>query len=58
MQTTKSNNNHTSKNPRIMECVCDHSYQDNRYGKSQRVMNPFANGYRCTVCNREHETKA
>ena len=39
----------------IKECVCEHKYQDEKYGKNKRVMNQTIKGnYRCTVCNREH----
>ena len=38
----------------IRECVCSHDYQDKRYGKGKRVMNPTKNGHRCTVCKREY----
>ena len=40
-----------------MECVCQHEFQDKRYGKNQRLHNPIKDkkGYnwRCTVCGRE-----
>ena len=46
---------HTEKVPKVMECVCSHEWQDKRYGKSQRLMNPMKEGkYRCSVCHREH----
>ncbi|MEK6878429.1 MAG: hypothetical protein AABY22_02415 [Nanoarchaeota archaeon] len=43
---------------KIFECVCDHEYQDKRYGKNKRVHNPCKSPdkektkYRCTVCGR------
>lgn len=58
MATTKN----TTQVVRIKECVCGpHEYQDHRYGKNMRVMNPCGSskntkgGYRCTVCGRIHE---
>ena len=43
----------------IMECVCEHAFQDRRYGKHRRVMNPKADrsAARCTVCGREHSIR-
>lgn len=41
------------------ECK-DHEYQDHRYGKGFRVMNPTKDGgWRCTVCAppKEHSKK-
>ena len=40
-------------------CTCDSSYQDERYGKNQRICNKMnkdknKDEYRCTVCGREH----
>lgn len=38
---------------KILECTCEHDYQDKKYGKKHRVHN-YANkkeGWRCTVCN-------
>ena len=47
---------------KIKECTCENEYQDKKYGRKMRVMNPCkAEGkiskckYRCTVCGREHE---
>ena len=44
-------------NPRIMQCTCQHEFQDKRYGKRNRVHNtiPKLGGtkYRCTVCLKE-----
>ena len=48
----------TSKNKiKITACTCKHDYQDSKYGKQQRVHNPFKKGdsfgHRCTVCGTE-----
>ena len=43
----------TAKESEVRECVCSHSYQDQKHGKGMRVHNPYAKGWRCTVCNRE-----
>jgi hypothetical protein len=41
----------------IKKCTCDHKFQDERYGKKNRVMNKTAKVnptvYRCTVCKAE-----
>lgn len=46
----------------IMTCVCDHPFQDKRYGDKRRVANETAasvrslgqnSGHRCTVCGRD-----
>lgn len=36
----------------IKKCNCEHKYQDKKYGKRMRVMNPLIDnkGFRCTVC--------
>jgi hypothetical protein len=38
----------------IIKCSCEHEYQDQKYGKDNRVHNYCANnksgGWRCTVC--------
>ena len=34
----------------IRRCSCSHEYQDKKYGKGNRVHNPGAKGYKCTVC--------
>jgi len=37
--------------PEIIKCECEHPFQDHKYGKYNRVMNPMrTGGYRCTVC--------
>lgn len=48
---------------KIIQCVCSHQFQDERYGKGNRVMNPKAKkskddktAYRCTVCGRDHDS--
>jgi len=46
---------HTVKEPKVLECVCASEFQDQRYGKNNRLCNPMKDGkYRCTVCRREH----
>ena len=42
---------------KLMTCRCVSQYQDEKFGKQQRVHNPTAkeSGWRCTVCN---DTKA
>lgn len=37
----------------IRKCVCNHQYQDNKYGKGNRVHNVGPDKLRCTVCARE-----
>lgn len=36
----------------IVNCLCHHDFQDQRYGPGRRVANPLKNGEqaRCTVC--------
>lgn len=37
--------------------ICRSTYQDERYGKGKRVMNPRkAGGVRCTVCGKDYLT--
>jgi hypothetical protein len=54
-------NNDSIKNAttKILDCGCDHDFQDKRYGKGKRVHNPAKadNGvkYRCTVCGKEQK---
>ena len=40
--------------PRIEKCTCDHGYQDEKYGKNNRVWNPCAkeDNFRCFVCGK------
>ena len=41
---------------KIMKCSCKHEFQDEKYGKGNRIFNPAGKGsdqgkgYRCTVC--------
>jgi len=47
-------NDHTKKDTKILDCVCESDYQDKRYGKGKRVHNPGKeNKYTCTVCGRK-----
>ena len=55
MKSTIGNKDRTASPTKVMECVCESAFQDKRYGKDQRVHNPYAKGYRCTVCGREKE---
>jgi hypothetical protein len=43
---------------KIVKCNCKNTYQDNKYGKDQRVHNTTSktNGVRCTVCGNEKTT--
>jgi len=42
-----------AKGSAIIECSCEHEYQDKKYGKKRRVFNNMANGqYRCSVCSK------
>lgn len=38
---------------KIVECSCEHDFQDKKYGKKQRVHNyaEKKEGWRCTVCS-------
>ncbi len=47
------NNNSPKTNCKIIKCKCKHDYQDEKYGKGNRVHNPTVKGYRCTVCGDE-----
>lgn len=40
---------------KIMKCDCEHEYQDEKYGKSNRVHNHVKSKdkWRCTVCKKE-----
>lgn len=37
---------------KILQCSCEHAYQDEKYGKKMRVHNSRVkqDEYRCTVC--------
>ena len=39
----------------ILKCKCHHRYQDNKYGRGNRVFNAMLkeNRYRCSVCGEE-----
>lgn len=38
----------------IKKCLCQHEYQDEKYGNQMRVANRMMNGaFRCTVCGKE-----
>jgi hypothetical protein len=41
----------------IKECVCNHKFQDEKYGRYKRVANVtdsvHGHGYRCTVCGKD-----
>lgn len=39
---------------KIIDCNCNHDYQDAKYGKGKRVANwaPKQDGHRCTVCGK------
>lgn len=39
---------------KIIDCDCDHEYQDKKYGAKKRVGNwaPKAGGHRCSVCRK------
>jgi hypothetical protein len=56
-----SNQNSTPMTTRVLECVCKHAFQDERYGKNMRLHNPKnhnpkkdkdGNKWRCTVCGK------
>lgn len=39
----------------IIKCRCRHEYQDQLYGRGNRVHNPVGNGsWTCTVCGLPH----
>ena len=44
---------------RIAACTCSHAFQDDRYGKQQRVHNMMKESvpqkWRCTVCSSQRE---
>jgi len=39
---------------RIEKCSCKHEFQDEKYGKNNRVWNPCLkkDNFRCTVCEK------
>lgn len=40
---------------KILKCSCEHTYQDQIYGKGNRVFNAMGSDgkFRCTVCGKE-----
>ena len=41
---------------RIIQCTCEHKFQDKKYGKKSRVFNKASGKeklWRCTVCKKE-----
>ena len=40
------------KHPEVKKCNCEHTFQDERYGKNMRVHNYCAgkDNFRCTIC--------
>jgi hypothetical protein len=52
----KKDSNEGSKGIAIRPCTCTSDYQDKKYGKGKRVMNPKAknSGHRCSVCAKEY----
>jgi len=52
----KNERDHTQKDTKILPCTCQSEYQDQRYGKGNRVHNPRKEKtYACTVCGREKD---
>jgi len=40
--------------PEVRPCSCIHEYQDDKYGKFNRLKNPRRDGsWACTVCNKK-----
>lgn len=35
---------------KIIQCTCNHKYQNSKYGKNNRVYNRCISGYKCSVC--------
>lgn len=46
-----------NKGTKIIKCRCSHSFQDEKYGKDNRVHNACRDGtkWRCTVCLSEKD---
>jgi hypothetical protein len=42
---------------KVIRCNCTSQYQDETYGKGNRLANEYAKGYRCTVCGRETKSE-
>lgn len=45
---------------RVLACTCEHEYQDEKYGKRNRLHNPCKEtagrvSWRCTVCGAERD---
>lgn len=53
-----------TKDIKILPCSCKHEFQDKTYGVGKRLMNHAPqkggkpNRYRCTVCQKEHDSKS
>ncbi len=41
----------TDKKGKVMDCICEHEFQDKEYGKGKRFFNKGVKKYRCTVCS-------
>lgn len=56
MVETKKVESAVKQSVMILKCVCQHEFQDRKYGKSMRVMNSCVvkpqqpQRFRCTVC--------
>lgn len=37
----------------ITNCDCVSAFQDEKYGRQQRVMNGCRGGYSCTICSKK-----
>ena len=46
-----------AKSCKILECVCEHEYQDKKYGRKMRVHNAGKEHFKCTVCGRIIKTQ-
>lgn len=54
MAKPNSGGDHTKKESKVMECVCQSEFQDRRYGKGKRLHNPMKdNKWKCTCCGRK-----
>ena len=42
-----------AKGTAIKKCACESQYQDEKYGKGNRVCNKTTKGERCTVCGKD-----
>lgn len=46
---------------KILRCECLNTYQDQKYGKFNRVMNKqdkLTDTYECTVCGKAHKSQS